>query len=66
MVVLAQTEGKGQLRLREIARTTLHYSRPGNTRILNTHGSADRIAVRLGAEQSKTDAVVARALIVAE
>ena len=66
VVILAKTEGERKFRLREIAGTTFHHLGPRNAVVFDARTGTDRIPVRLGTDQSKTDAVVPGSLIVPE
>src|SRR5437660_263341 len=64
-VTLLEPEGKRKFGLRQIARTALDHSRLRQAVREGAHSCADSVTVRFRAHQPKTNAAIARQLIVA-
>src|SRR5664279_3906112 len=65
LVALSPAKRQRQFRLRQIARSTVHDAHLRTAWMINTHHRADRVAVRLRADQVKANAAAAIREVVA-
>src|SRR5580704_3673503 len=64
-VALAEAESYGKFGLGEVTRSTFDQTRLARARVLDADVGTDGVAIGLGADQSKTNAVVSGELVIA-